>query len=415
MVLNMWQPQSEDEILTALSNGSLEETVTFEAKSEIPAKNSELAKDVAAIANTSGGVIVFGIREDSNKRLTIATPFDLKGQRERIDQIIQTSISEIPTYKLRAIETAGDPSKGYIILKIEPSERAPHMVEVKGEQRYYGRSETGNRVLTEIEVARLYERRQLTRSDALALLNKLIAADPLKEEVGYIHLHILVKPVLAKSSLLEEVQKSTRKETGFDYFIPHILDAALKTAIKPKLFNDDEYYFGLSTPPRWEPRIDGYFTDVFRYGYDRAPESSETLQLQVNFDGSGTLFCGWMGQTIEKSNSASKKYFYRARTAVMTARFITFWGEIYKRAEYLGKVDVGLALTNLEGSIDSETSDIDIRPNSGFYAPDYKQTMRIPAFDLKANPKRVAEDLLTRLFESIAPTKKNMFKLGEWK
>jgi len=43
---------------------------------------------------------------------------------------------------------------------VPQSARAPHMVIVKGDNRYYGRDARGNRVLNEGDVARLYERRQ---------------------------------------------------------------------------------------------------------------------------------------------------------------------------------------------------------------------------------------------------------------
>jgi hypothetical protein len=80
----------------------------------------------------------------------------------------------------------------------------------------------------------------------------------------------------------------------------------------------------------------------------------------------------------------------------------------------MGKVDLGLALTNLTESIDSETGSVDMRPNGGFYAADYKPTRRVSASELKDDPKKITGDLLTRLFESVAPRKKNMFKSGGW-
>lgn len=193
-----------------------------------------------------------------------------------------------------------------------------------------------------------------------------------------------------------------------------ILNTSLKTAIKPNLFKNDDYHYGLSTPPIWERRINGYLADVFQYDYNQTLESSRALHLQANFDGSGTLFCGWMGETIKNDYSNPRKNFYRLRTAILTARFLAFWGDIYHKADYFGKIDIGLALTNLKESIDSETSSIDIRPNTGFYASDYKQTMRVSAAELKEKPKQLTEDLLTRLFESIAPMKKNLFKLQDW-
>ena len=169
----MWIPKNEQDILTATANGSLEETLTFDAKKELPPKNSEIAKDASAMANTAGGVILFGIEEDASGRPTIPTPFELKGEREKLDNIIRTSVSEVPSYTISAIESQADATKGYLVLVIPPSERAPHMVIVKGERRYYGRGETGNYVLSEPEVARLYERREITKTSILPLLERI--------------------------------------------------------------------------------------------------------------------------------------------------------------------------------------------------------------------------------------------------
>src|SRR6266851_2697472 len=135
----MWIPRSEDDIIQAPTNRSLEETVTFDGKREIPAQNIETAKDVSALANTSGGVLIYGLAEDADHKLTVLNPIKLKGERERIDQIVRTCVDEVPFLKTSAIETKNDPSIGYLVVVVPPSERAPHMVIVKGEKRLYGR------------------------------------------------------------------------------------------------------------------------------------------------------------------------------------------------------------------------------------------------------------------------------------
>jgi predicted HTH transcriptional regulator len=123
----MWIPKDEQDIITAAASGGLEESVTFDAKREIPAKNSDTAKDVAALANTAGGVLLYGVDEDTSGRPTVLTPITLAGQRERIEQIIRTSIDEVPNFSLSAIQTSNAPLTGYLILLVPPSERAPHM------------------------------------------------------------------------------------------------------------------------------------------------------------------------------------------------------------------------------------------------------------------------------------------------
>jgi predicted HTH transcriptional regulator len=64
----MWIPKDEQDIITAAASGGLEESVTFDAKREIPAKNSDTAKDVASLANTVGGVLLYGVDEDTSGR-----------------------------------------------------------------------------------------------------------------------------------------------------------------------------------------------------------------------------------------------------------------------------------------------------------------------------------------------------------
>ena len=75
----MWIPKDEAEIDNAVANNSLAETITFDAKKEIPAKNIETAKDVSALANTAGGVLIYGIGEDENGFPNVLNPILLEG------------------------------------------------------------------------------------------------------------------------------------------------------------------------------------------------------------------------------------------------------------------------------------------------------------------------------------------------
>jgi schlafen family protein len=103
-----------------------------------------------------GGILLYGVGEDKNRRPTILQPISLAGARERVHQIVRTCISEPPNIQVREIQTDDAPSLGYLVVAVPPSPRAPHMVTVDKDHRYYGRSDTGNVPLTEGEVARLY-------------------------------------------------------------------------------------------------------------------------------------------------------------------------------------------------------------------------------------------------------------------
>ena len=111
----MWTPKTEDEILAAMAGGDLHETASFEAKRQLPEKNRniDLAIDVAAMS-TDGGVVIYGLDEDENHFVTTISPIPLAGTRERISSIIQSSVSEVPSFSVVSIQSTKDPSIGYI-------------------------------------------------------------------------------------------------------------------------------------------------------------------------------------------------------------------------------------------------------------------------------------------------------------
>jgi hypothetical protein len=157
----MWVPRDAAEIEQAAQSGWLEETPSFDAKRELPStpkKNANVAEDVAAMS-TDGGVLLYGIAEDEHGRPNMPQPIPLAGAADRIGQIVATSISEVPYIDVREYPCPDEPSKGYLLVIVPQSARAPHQVTVGGDLRFYGRGAKGNRRLTEGEVARLYQRR----------------------------------------------------------------------------------------------------------------------------------------------------------------------------------------------------------------------------------------------------------------
>jgi len=86
-----------------------------------------------------GGTLLYGVDEDENGRVTLAAPIELAGQRERIDQIVQTSIMEPPTIYVSELPREEAPEQGYLLVTVPQSPRAPHQVVVGNDLRYYGR------------------------------------------------------------------------------------------------------------------------------------------------------------------------------------------------------------------------------------------------------------------------------------
>src|SRR5256885_478894 len=132
----MWIPASEDELVRAVNApGGLVETDSFDAKADLPKKSMDLATDVAAMA-TAGGVLCYGVAEDANGQATTLAPVKLEGARERIDQIVQAGVAEAPYIEIRQIATGREPTRGYVLVVVPASPRAPHMVTVNGDNRF---------------------------------------------------------------------------------------------------------------------------------------------------------------------------------------------------------------------------------------------------------------------------------------
>lgn len=396
----MWIPKDEAEIVSATSNKSLAETDIFDAKKEIPNKNVETAKDISAMANTNGGVIIYGIEEDSDKIPSIPNPILLSGQRERIDQIVRTSVSEVPYYSITSIPTSNDPSLGYIVVKIPPSERAPHMVVVKNEKRFYGRGETGNYILSEKEVARLYERRVTSESNIMSILEEFISQCPIELDSNFAHLHLVARPVLSHEELLTKVITK-------EHEIPNLLNELLNEVVKSGIF-EDQYVPNFRQSSNWIRRPEGFFTKLSYANRNDPRQSAEALNLQVNLDGSASLFCGRAAERSHQDNSI--KYFFSSIVAGNTIKFLSLLGRLYDKASYFGAVDIGLAIIGLEDCYDYESRN-HFYNEYRFDRADYKKSIRRSAMLLMENAYKPSESLLMPIIEAISQGRgRNPFK-----
>lgn len=335
----MWLPKTEADIVKAVQSGSLEESAIFDAKSDLPSKNQELAKDVAAMAN-DGGVIIYGIGEDENGRLSKLTPLSLDGQAEKIDAVVRSSIAEPPVVHITAIPTAENAVIGYIVVHVPPSERAPHMVVVKGDNRFYGRTATGNFPLLEGEIARLYARRQRSEVNRELLLDAEISTSPLDPNENFAYLFLFAHPVFTKTDFFESLLYDEEK---YKAFLQELVLQVCQGNIYSRRFRPD-----FSPPPAWKYRAEGFC------GQMDSPASSElseaprnTLNLSIDFDGSGHLFCGRAAHRYPQGDFS----IFPELIAGLTVRFTAYMARLYEKSKYFGMVDLGLAITGLKGGV----------------------------------------------------------------
>lgn len=100
------------------------ETERLEFKQLIDNKGA--AKTIAGMANSAGGIILFGIREEQSRAAGIS-PIDLNGMAERIANIASDSIDE-PLILKSTTPIVFNEGLGVLVVEVNPSERAPHFV-----------------------------------------------------------------------------------------------------------------------------------------------------------------------------------------------------------------------------------------------------------------------------------------------
>jgi hypothetical protein len=340
----VWIPKTAKEVETAAKAGELAETPGFDAKADlpIPKKNASLAIDVAAMA-TDGGVLIYGIAEDDDGQPTIPTPIELEGAGQRIDQIVATSISEVPFVRIEELRLDSDPARGYLVVVVPQSERAPHQVTVGREFRFYGRGPKGNRILTEGEVARLYRRRGEWTQDRLALLEAAVRHAGIPDGAERGHLHGFTRPVADDPELFER---------AIEAFGGHRATHEALIGVANQTQLSGSYGPNLEHASYWEH----HSADEWRLSNSDSQERlkiKRVSELRINLDGRGQLLCG---RATDSRLGHDEPLIVEGVIAGNAETFFAIMGAIYEAAGYHGQVDFGLAITGVEGANSHERS-----------------------------------------------------------
>ncbi|XVS64680.1 AlbA family DNA-binding domain-containing protein [Actinosynnema sp. CA-299493] len=135
----------------------------------------EFAKDVAAMANTRGGLIVFGVSENAERADELVGVPNDEGERQRLRSYalrwVRPVISELVIESLDDEENGGP---GLIVVFVPPSPDAPHVVGEKNEMGVPYRSGPHTNWMSEAELERAYRDRFARQADDRAAMHVLI-------------------------------------------------------------------------------------------------------------------------------------------------------------------------------------------------------------------------------------------------
>ncbi len=388
----MWIPKTEEDLRSALESMAATETSILDFKREVGSKSREIAKDIAAMAN-DGGVIIYGVAEDKGGKPTILSPFPLEGVAERIDAIARSGIVEPPRIEIKEIVSEADTGRGYLAVIVPASPRAPHMVEVGKDFRYYGRSSKGNTPLTQPEVEKMYARRESWNRNRELLLQSFIDKAPIRPTSGEGHLHLFAQPVFGDDNRL---YRAARGRENIMQFLTEMIDTAVTPGVYKAGSYDPDFW-----PSSWRRCPTGWTT---RMG--SSDDARSMLNVTADFDGTLWLFCGGAGDT---GNDVFE--LYESIVAGLTIRFLVAAGFLSGRSGHLGPVDIGLAVTGIRGVVSYEEKKRQWRTRDllEFHEDSYVKTTQTSATVLKADPKDVAQELVNPLIRSLTQAERNPY------
>lgn len=123
-------------------------------------EKKEFLRDLTALANSEGGMIIYGMEED---RDTAGKPTGIPRSVDgfpilnrdffvlSVEHIIKDGIDErLPSYQLATVPVAGD--NHVLMIRVPPSLRAPHMVTLGGERRFFIRGNSGRQDMSTAQV-----------------------------------------------------------------------------------------------------------------------------------------------------------------------------------------------------------------------------------------------------------------------
>ncbi|HMT60790.1 MAG TPA: ATP-binding protein, partial [Microthrixaceae bacterium] len=325
------------ELAGLLAGGLLVEDHYTDFKRELaPNANKGLAKDIAAFA-IDGGVLYIGVDEGQPGSPPSVTPVPLAGLKERVDQIARSAVT--PPVAVRCTELADPdhPELGCLRVEIPPSPQAPH----QAAERFWGRGDTTNHVLSPSEMDSIYERRARQTSGLETLLDIEIARDPCPEDLRqFAHIFAVAQPVSGDEELLF---RSLAGQSLTSWIVDVLMARARPSRVKPDL--PSASCFSL--------RSGGAAAHSFYITPDRgvqddgptAASERKLFDLEVREDGGIRVF---NGRGTEDRDGLV--VVLDAALASSVTRAVEAASLVAEQASYGGQWFVGVAVTNPPGA-----------------------------------------------------------------
>lgn len=331
-----------EEISCAAEGGLLGENQWCELKGELGPTNKpvnlELARDLASLS-LDGGVLIFGVADKTFELIGC----DATSLETRISQVAATAVQPplSPVFNPPITLPNG---KSIVVVSIPPSSVAPHMAD----NRYWGRSSEGKRILSDAEVRRLIEAQSARRNLFSNSFKEFIEQDPLSR---------LVENGASKNGH-GFFMATPQGHLKLDNFSQENLQDLLASLSSRHNSNNLNYMLKNCCRPARDPKGVG-----LRSVFEQVPQKGEWKLTQVTVSDEGTVMSTFAESSSLYPLPDGKKILctYPNRTVQFLAQNLEILSLLSKDYGYQGEWQGAIGLTRLDGAT-RRTSDFSYRP-----------------------------------------------------
>lgn len=394
-----WEPTSEQDLKTAIEQGIIFENHYVELKAGLGntrEANLELARDLAQFAIDSG-VIIFGIKENSDQIPTLR-PVTLSGFAEKVEQVARTIPDPPLPVSFVTITHDDDTSKGYVLVKVPSTGRAPHMVE----GIYFGRGEKVKTRLSNTEVIRIHEEQSRRRENAEARLDYVISMDPIPEASRkQAHIFLVATPNSHRSEMAIDFVRGYEAIEKVRSVVRKALDLSVMIAGR-----DSDGPLNLVSNIR--PRSDGVASVSEEFNSGRTidvqrPRFEYATELEVSDGGELRIFSGLFSRESrpQNPNTPSEYQIMDDFAPMLTRQILAMTEEVAHQTGFSGDWSLGFAATGIAG--------LAAEPSYSHYSETrydvqkdfYKMTTVASLEEIQQTPGRITRTLVGRLMRAL--------------
>jgi hypothetical protein len=379
-----WIPTDWESLREAVAQGHLAEKRWVEIKERLetgPKAKLELARDLAAMA-LEGGLLVVGVRDKATTGDDVVGVEDADGVRDRVDQVSRNRISPALHVDTQTIPHLTEPGRGVLLVQVPNT--GPH----QADHRYWGRSDTGKRPLSDTEVRDHLARQQHARLDIQEEIGRRVP-DPGPAGPQSSGVHVLVSPVSAPPECLTEFLTNP---TAAGLVCTMAREAAARGAQGERhtVFNET------ATIRRTAEgiRLTG-----------EANESPRSWTVDIGEDGS--LFLSYSSLT-EPGTSRAHGTFTVLRTNWVLAVLedvVAVAGRLGEIGGHQGKWQVGVRVTRLAAVADDRGVRGGLLPPTTYTGSTYERDLEASTNQMATKPWTVTDDLLAPLLRGLSADK----------